>query len=76
MVIGDSHCRGTARNRGGYLRGKFEVIGMTKLGAGAVDIFTPTNLNFRHLTKMALIEVQGESNDMYRNNSKSALTHL
>jgi hypothetical protein len=76
MVIGDSHCRGTARNISDYLGGKFEVTGMTKLGAGAVDIFTPTNLNYRHLTKKDVIVVQGGSNDVYRNNSKSALTQF
>jgi hypothetical protein len=68
MVIGDSHCRGTARNISDYLGGKFEVIGLTKPDAGALDIFAPINMNYSHLTKNDVIVIQGGYNDAYRYN--------
>jgi hypothetical protein len=76
MVISDSHCKGTATNISDYLGDKFDVIGMTKPGAGALDIFAPINLNYRHLTKKDVIVVQGGSNEVYRNNSKSAISQF
>lgn len=50
------------------------VTGMIKPGAGALDIFTPTILRYRQLTRKDVIIVQGGSNDVYRNNAKLALT--
>jgi hypothetical protein len=76
MVIGDSHCRGSVRNVSDYLGGKFVVTGMTKPGAGALNILTLTNLKYRHLTRKDVIIVQGRSNDVYSNNTKLALTQI
>jgi hypothetical protein len=76
MVIGDSHCRGSARIISDYLGGKYVVTGMIKSGAGALDILTLTNSRCRHLTRRDVIIIQGGSNDVYRNNAKLALTQI
>jgi hypothetical protein len=76
MVIGNSHSRGSVRIIGDYLGGQYVVTGMIKPGAEALDIFTPTNSRYRHLTRKDVIIVQGGSNDIYRNNAKLALTQI
>jgi hypothetical protein len=76
MIIGDSHCRGTARNTSDYLGEKFVVMGMIKPGAGIEDIFASMNLNYICLTTKDVIVVQGGTNDVYRNNTRLALTQF
>jgi hypothetical protein len=68
MIIGDSHCRGSAIIIRDYLGSKFEVYGITKLGASAAEIVAQTNINYRHLTKKDVILPHGRYNDVYRNN--------
>jgi hypothetical protein len=59
-----------------YLDAKYVVTGMIKPGAGALDIFTQTKSMYRHLTRKDVIIVQGGSIDVYRNNTKLALTQI
>jgi hypothetical protein len=75
MLIGDSHCRGMARNTSDYLGDKFEVMGMIKPGAEIKDIFASVTLNYRRLIKNDIIVVQGGTNDVYRN-TRLALTQF
>jgi hypothetical protein len=75
-ILGDSHTRGSAIRIGEYLGDKFEVYGVTKPGARVADIIAQTNLEHRNLTKNDVIVLQGGSNDVYRNDSKAALTQI
>jgi hypothetical protein len=76
VIIGDSHCRGSAIMIRDYVGSKFEVSGITKPGAGTAEIVGQTSMNYRCLTKKDLIVLHGGANDVYRNNSKRALLQI
>jgi lysophospholipase L1-like esterase len=76
IIMGDSHSRGSAVMLRDYLGSKFEVYGIIKPGASAAEIVAQTNKNYRHLTKKDVIVLFGGSNDVYRNNSKTALLQI
>jgi hypothetical protein len=47
-----------------------------KPGASIIDIVPQNAVNYRHLTEKNVILIQAGSNDVYRNNSKTALMQI
>jgi hypothetical protein len=76
MVVGDSHLRASAIRIGEYLGKKIKVCGMIKPDASIVDMVIKSGMNYMCLTKKDVIVFLGGSNDVYRNNSVTALTQI
>jgi hypothetical protein len=72
LLMGDSHSRGNIININ-HLGSNFDLFGVIKPGASIIDNVPQTTVNYRHLTKKDVILIQAGSNDVYRNNSKTAL---
>jgi hypothetical protein len=76
IVVGDSHLRRSAIRIGAYLGNKFKVCGMIKPGASIVDMVIKSGMNYMCLIKKDVIVFLGGSNDVYRNNSVTALMQV
>jgi hypothetical protein len=75
-LMGDSHSRGNVINISHHLGSNFDLFGVIKPGASIIDIVPQNTVNYRHLTKKDVILIQAGSNDVYRNNSKTALMQI
>jgi hypothetical protein len=73
-IIGDSHSRGNTIRISELLGNKYEVCGMIKPGAGTTEMVAQVNANYRRMGKKDAIVMQVGSNDVYKNNSKLALS--
>jgi hypothetical protein len=73
-IIGDSHCKGITMRISESLGDKYEVYGMVKPGAGAAEIVAQASVNYVSMSKEDVVVIQAGSNDVYRNNSKLALS--
>jgi hypothetical protein len=76
MIIGDCHCRGITITISKFLGEKCEVYGMVKPGAGATEIVAQALVKYGSLSKEDVIVIQAGSNDVYRNNTKLALSQI
>jgi len=75
-VVGDRFAKGIAGELVHNLGSNFEVIGLVKPGSGIKKITDSANQDVSTLTKKDLVVVWGATNDIAKNEAKTALTHI
>ena len=76
MVIGDSFARGIAGELVHNVGSNFEAIGHVKPGSGIKKIIDSANQDVSTLTKKDVVVVLGATNDIAKNEAKTALTQI
>jgi hypothetical protein len=76
LIVGDSHARLCATKVKSKIKGSFDDMGIVKPGAGAGVLVNTANSDVANLTKSDVIILCGGSNDIAKNDSKTAMRHI
>jgi predicted phosphodiesterase len=76
LIVGDSHARLCATKVKSEIKGSFDVQGIVKPGARAGVLVNTANSDITNLTKNNVIILCGGSNDVAKNDSKTAVRHI
>lgn len=76
VILGDSHTRNCAAGLQHAMGKDVSVIGLVKPGAGMGQIVNAVSDEIKNLKGDDVLIIGGGSNDIYKNNSNQALSHL
>ena len=76
LIVGDSHARGCAARVKHLLNNNYEVFGSINPGSGMKGTEDTANVKLQQLTKKDEVVLQGDSNDIAKNNSSVGLKHI